>query len=161
MIKARTYQCGTSPAAALVTVTAALLIFSSGNLFAQTATLVWSDEFDYSGQPDITKWRIENWPPGVVNDELQAYTDRPENVRVEDDNLIIEARRDQWEGNEYTSARIQSVHENKGDILYGRIEARAILPEGRGTWPAIWMLPTDWVYGEWPTCGEIDTCLRR
>ncbi|MEJ2363899.1 MAG: family 16 glycosylhydrolase [Deltaproteobacteria bacterium] len=154
MKKARLFQRGTLPAAALGMVTAVLLIFASGNLFAQTETLVWSDEFDYNGQPDPDKWNIENWPPGVVNDELQAYTDRPENVQVENGHLIIEARRDHWEGNEYTSARIQSAY--KGDILYGRIEAKAILPEGRGTWPAIWMLPTDWVYGDWPTCGEID-----
>ncbi|MBN1599843.1 MAG: family 16 glycosylhydrolase [Bacteroidales bacterium] len=117
-------------------------------------TLQWSDEFDYTGAPDPDDWNTEIWTPGWVNEELQAYTDRSENVRVENGILIIEARRDFWNDYEYTSARIQTSH--KHDALYGRIEVKAILPEGRGTWPAIWMLPSDWVYGGWPTCGEID-----
>jgi beta-glucanase (GH16 family) len=86
---------------------------------------------------------------------LQYYTDlRKENARVENGLLVIEARRDNWEGHEYTSARL--VSKRKGDWTYGRFEVRAKLTSGRGAWPAIWMLPTDWAYGGWPSSGEID-----
>ena len=134
-------------------------------------SLVWQDEFDYEGPPDPEKWNIEEWPPRKVNDEDQAYTSRPKNVRVEDGHLVIEAHKEDFDNAKYTSARIQS--QGKGDFLYGRIEARAKLPEGMGTWPAIWMLPsdpfayatncsagTDWQGSSdcdaWPNSGEID-----
>jgi beta-glucanase (GH16 family) len=68
--------------------------------------------------------------------------------------LTITALKEEKDGKHYTSARL--VTKNKGDIRYGRIEVKAKLPAGLGTWPAIWMLPTDWVYGEWPKSGEID-----
>lgn len=117
--------------------------------------LVWSDEFNYDGLPDPAKWSYDVGGHGWGNKELQYYTERrEENARVENGNLIIEARRDNWNGHEYTSARL--VTKNKGDWLYGRFEARAKLPSGRGTWPAIWMLPTGWEYGSWPSSGEID-----
>lgn len=116
--------------------------------------LVWSDEFDYQGQPDPNKWSYDIGAGGWGNQELQYYTNRLENCRVENGRLIIEARRENYGGAEYTSARIKT--RNKGDWLYGRIEVRAKLPGGRGTWPAIWMLPTDNVYGGWPNSGEID-----
>ena len=117
--------------------------------------LVWSDEFDYTGLPDASKWSYDVGGHGWGNKELQYYTDRRlENARVEDGKLIIEARRDSWQGNEYTSARL--VSKNKGDWTYGRFEVKAKLPSGRGTWPAIWMLPTGWEYGGWPNSGEID-----
>ena len=95
-------------------------------------SLVWQDEFDYEGPPDATKWNVENWPARVVNDEDQAYTSRPKNVRVEDGYLVIEAHKEDYDNAKYTSARIQS--QGKGDFLYGRIEARARLPRGMGTW---------------------------
>ena len=134
-------------------------------------SLVWQDEFDYEGPPDPTKWNIEEWPARVVNDEDQAYTSRAKNVRVQDGNLVIEAHREDYDNAKYTSARIQS--QGKGDFLYGRIEARAKLPHGMGTWPAIWMLPSDpfryattcsddpdWQGSSdcdaWPNSGEID-----
>jgi|GEM_PF-195267 len=135
----------------------------------QSWDLIWSDEFDIDGAIDPTKWTHENWAPGNVNNELQRYTSRPENSRVEGGNLIIEARRDFYQGDEYSSARIHS--RGKGDLLYGRVEVRAKLPFGRGTWPAIWMMPTDfftyattcsestgWISGcdAWPNSGEID-----
>src|SRR5678816_4159103 len=83
------------------------------------------------------------------------YTDRrTENARVENGHLVIEARREPWQKSQYTSARL--VSKGKGDWIYGRIEVSAKLPSGRGTWPAIWMLPTDWEYGKWPDSGEID-----
>ncbi|MCK6616910.1 MAG: glycoside hydrolase family 16 protein [Cyclobacteriaceae bacterium] len=122
-------------------------------------TLVWVDEFNYSGAPDSTKWNYDlgNGCPALCgwgNNELQYYTNDKENVRVENGVLIIEAHSDSLYGMPYTSTRIISKH--KGDWLYGRIEVRAKLPRGRGTWPAIWMLPTDWAYGGWPASGEID-----
>lgn len=117
--------------------------------------LVWSDEFNYSGLPDPKKWGYDVGGHGWGNKELQYYTERrKENARVENGHLIIEARRDEWEGHEYTSARL--VSKGKGDWTYGRFEVSAKLPSGRGTWPAIWMLPSHKEYGGWPDGGEID-----
>ena len=119
--------------------------------------LVWSDEFNYSGLPDASKWGYDVGGHGWGNKELQFYTKRrKENARVENGHLIIEARRDGSESNEYTSARLTS--KGKGDWTYGRVEVRAKLPCGRGTWPAIWMLPSVKSYGNggWPDNGEID-----
>jgi beta-glucanase (GH16 family) len=119
--------------------------------------LVWSDEFNYSGLPDRSKWGYDVGGHGWGNKELQYYTERrKENARVENGHLIIEARRDGSESNEYTSARL--VSKGKGDWTYGRFEVRAKLPSGRGTWPAIWMLPSVKSYGGggWPDNGEID-----
>jgi beta-glucanase (GH16 family) len=117
--------------------------------------LVWSDEFDYAGLPDPKKWDYDVGGKGWGNKESQFYTARrKENARVENGHLIIEARRERWQENEYTSARL--VTRNKGDWTYGRFEVRAKLPSGRGTWPAIWMLSTGWTYGGWPSSGEID-----
>lgn len=117
--------------------------------------LVFSDEFDYHGLPDQGKWSYDTGGHGWGNQELQYYTDyRWENARVENGNLVIEARNEQWDNNWYTSARLVSRH--KADWLYGRVEVRAILPGARGNWSAIWMLPTDWEYGGWPDSGEID-----
>lgn len=121
--------------------------------------LVWSDEFDKPGAPDASKWGYDlgDGCPNVCgwgNNELEYYTNDPGNVRVENGNLVIEARKEDKGGKLYTSARI--VSKGKGDWLYGRIEVRARLPRGKGTWPAIWMLSTDWKYGGWPASGEID-----
>lgn len=116
--------------------------------------LVWSDEFSYPGAPDTSKWSYDLGGHGWGNNELQYYTNDARNVRVENGNLVIEARKDSFENKAYTSSRIISKH--KGDWLYGRIEVRARLPKGKGTWPAIWMLSTDWKYGDWPASGEID-----
>ena len=120
-------------------------------------SLVWSDEFDYSGLPDETKWSYDTIGNsyGWGNNELQYYTvAREENVIVDGENLIITARKEPWNDFNYTSARLSS--KEKGDWLYGRMEIRALIPGGRGIWPAIWMLPTDWEYGGWPQSGEID-----
>jgi beta-glucanase (GH16 family) len=114
----------------------------------------WQDEFDYSGAPDATKWGHDVGGDGWGNHELQDYTDRIDNAFVGDGVLTIVATKEAGAGREYTSARL--VSKGKGDFLYGRFEIRAKLPPGRGTWPALWMLPTDWVYGEWPKSGEID-----
>ena len=133
--------------------------------------LHWRDEFDGSGAPDSEKWSAEVWPPRKVNSEDQAYTARSKNVRVENGLLILEAHREEFEGAKYTSGRIHS--QGKGDFLYGRADVRARLPAGRGTWSAIWMLPSDpyrysttcepnedWqgsrTCDAWPNSGEID-----
>ncbi len=122
--------------------------------------LVWADEFSTDGLPDSTKWGydIGNGCPvncGWGNNELQYYTsNRQQNARVKEGHLIIEARREKMGDMEYSSARL--VSKKKGDWTYGRIDVRAKLPVGTGVWPAIWMLPTDWVYGGWPGSGEID-----
>jgi beta-glucanase (GH16 family) len=121
--------------------------------------LVWSDEFNYQGLPDSTKWRYDVGGDGWGNKELQYYTKRrAENARVEGGNLVVEARREALQpGNAYTSARLLSTGKG-GSQTYGRFEVRAKLPAGRGTWPAIWMLPDENLYGNksWPDNGEID-----
>lgn len=114
----------------------------------------WSDEFDYAGLPDPLKWSYDIGGHGWGNNELQYYTDRIENAVVKDGLLKINAIKEKYEGKEYTSTRLISKY--KGDLLYGRVEVSAKIPSGRGTWPAIWMLPTDWEYGGWPASGEID-----
>jgi len=116
--------------------------------------LVWSDEFDKDGLPDSTKWGYDTGGHGWGNHELQYYTaNRLENARQENGNLIIEARKEDWEGNEYSSARL--VTRDKFELTYGKIEVRAQLPAGRGTWPAIWMLAATKPLS-WPQDGEID-----
>ena len=116
-------------------------------------TLVWSDEFDKPGLPDPSKWSYEE---GYIrNAELQYYTSaRLENARVEAGDLVIECRRDYFEDHEITAASLNTA--GKRHFLYGRIEVRAKLPTGLGTWPAIWMLGTNIGDVGWPTCGEID-----
>jgi|GEM_PF-1821973 len=118
-----------------------------------TYELVWSDEFDYEGAPDETKWGYDIGGSGWGNNELQYYT-QGDNVTVSDGCLTIEARKETVGSRDYTSTRL--VTRGKADWLYGKIEVRAKLPTGKGTWPAIWMLPTDRKYGEWPASGEID-----
>ncbi|WP_160714035.1 glycoside hydrolase family 16 protein [Chitinophaga solisilvae] len=117
-------------------------------------TPVWADEFNINGLPDTAKWNYDTGGSGWGNHELQYYTGRGGNAVVENGVLKITARREEKNGNRYTSARM--VTKGKGDFLYGRFEIRAKLPQGKGTWPAIWMLPTDWEYGPWPNSGEID-----
>lgn len=122
--------------------------------------LVWSDEFNYAGLPDTSKWGYDlgDGCPNVCgwgNNELQYYNaNRSENARVENGHLVITARKEKAGTKDYTSARM--VSRFKGDWTYGRMVIRAKLPKGRGVWPAIWMLPTDWAYGGWPASGEID-----
>ena len=133
--------------------------------------LTHSDEFDYAGAPGNSMWSADLWPARVVNDEDQTYTNNSRNLRVEDGHLIIEAHKEVLDNAQYTSARIHTS--GKVDVLYGRIEVRAKLPQGKGTWPAIWMLPSapfryattceegDKWQGSadcdaWPNSGEID-----
>lgn len=122
-------------------------------VFADTPS--WQDEFDYAGPPDPAKWGYDTGGKGWGNNELQHYTNRLANAFVEDGVLTIVARRFKKAGKTtYTSARL--VSRGKGDFQYGRIEFRARLPIGRGTWGALWMLPTEKRYGGWPRSGEID-----
>lgn len=118
-----------------------------------TTTTAWSEEFNTDGSPDPAKWSYDIGGHGWGNNELQYYTDGL-NATVNNGVLKITARKESFSGKDYTSARM--VTKNKGDWLYGRFEVKAKLPRGRGTWPAIWMLPTDGVYGTWPNSGEID-----
>jgi len=120
----------------------------------QEYKLVWSDEFNYNGIPDTTKWTGEIGGHGWGNNELQYYTSkRVENARVENGMLTIEARKENMEGMKYTSARL--ITRGKGDWQYGKIEVRAKLPKGLGTWPAIWMLASTKPL-KWPDDGELD-----
>ncbi len=123
-------------------------------------TLVWNDEF--SGPViDTAKWQHEVNGYGGGNNELQYYTADSANSYIADGMLVIQALRQDYLGKQYTSARLNS--RGKGDWTYGRIEARAKLPEGKGMWPAIWMMPTYSDYGGWPASGEIDImeCLGQ
>jgi beta-glucanase (GH16 family) len=113
----------------------------------------WADEFDYEGLPDSTRWGYET---GMLrNKESQYYTYRDiNNARVKEGTLVIEARRQRHDTARYTSASLTT--KNKKHFLYGRIEVRAIVPLGRGTWPAAWMLGENIDTKGWPACGEID-----
>ncbi|HMH32805.1 MAG TPA: glycoside hydrolase family 16 protein [Puia sp.] len=134
-------------------VTGAIIAFT-GFSSPRAERLVWSDEFNYNGLPDSSKWNYDVGGSGWGNNELQYYTDkRLQNARVEQGNLVIEARKEDWDKNHYTSARL--ITKGKGDWKYGRIEVRAKLPKGLGTWPAIWMLGSTTPL-KWPDDGEID-----
>lgn len=135
---------------------ALLFIFLSSGQVSKNKELVWSEEFNYSGTPDPKKWSFEK---GYIrNDELQYYTDRPENVRVEDGYLVIEARLDSLEvdGEVHPVTSSSIITKNKAEWQYGRIEVRAKIPSSLGTWPAIWMLGKNIDQVGWPAAGEID-----
>lgn len=118
-------------------------------------TLVWSEEFDTPGAPDNSKWTLETGNNnGWGNNEAQYYTTDLENAVVENGVLKITAKKEDANGFQYSSARMKS--ENKFEFTYGKIEARAKLPSGAGTWPAIWMLGENYASAGWPGCGEID-----
>lgn len=119
-------------------------------------TLVFSDEFDVDGAPDDSKWgyNIGTGSNGWGNGEKQYYTDRSENVIVEGGFLKITAKKEDYEGSQYTSTRM--LTQDKFEFTYGRVEVRAKLPFGVGTWPAIWMLGANIDNVGWPACGEID-----
>jgi beta-glucanase (GH16 family) len=124
-------------------------------------TLTWSDEFNgpNGSTPDPAKWTILTGGNGWGNNELEYYTARPENVHVEDGNLVITALKEDYTGTDgvsrgYTSARMQTM--GKFDQAYGRFESRIKIPYGQGIWPAFWMLGADMPTAHWPGAGEID-----
>ena len=133
------------------------LIFSSlncaSNKIDSSRKLIWNDEFNYRGLPDSAKWNYDVGGDGYGNNEAQFYTkNRLENARVENGNLVIEAKKENWEKNKYTSARL--LTKGKFSFQYGTVEVRAKLPKGRGSWPAIWMMSEN--MKEWPDDGELD-----
>lgn len=123
---------------------------------ADYSTLIFSDEFDVDGAPNSQHWGydIGRGQNGWGNGESQYYTNRTDNVEVKDGTLRITAKRENYNGAEYTSTRMLTM--DKFDFTYGKIEVRAKLPTGGGTWPAIWMLGANFKTVGWPECGEID-----
>lgn len=115
--------------------------------------LVWHDEFEGPGI-DRTSWTFDEGGGGWGNGEAQFYTSRPENARLENGLLIVEARQEKHEGSYYTSARLKT--QGLREFQYGRIEARLKVPSGAGLWPAFWMLGASFDRKNWPDCGEID-----
>ncbi len=113
-----------------------------------------ADEFDANGKPSDENWMYDTGGSGWGNNELQYYTNTENNASIKDGILTITAKKEAMGGMNYTSSRMVSKFTHS--IKYGRVEVRAKLPSGRGTWPAIWMLPDDYVYGGWPKSGEID-----
>ena len=119
--------------------------------------LVWSDEFDQDGTVSQDKWNVETIPPNNGswwNGELQFYTDKEDNIRVEEGLLKITAKYESFEGKNYTSARINT--QDKFEFTYGRVEMRAKLPNWEGMWPAFWLLGANIDEIGWPNCGELD-----
>ena len=129
------------------------------SVVAQSATgwtLVWSDEFAQPDgtSPDPAKWGYDLGAGGWGNGELEYYTARTNNVRIESGQLVIEALLESYLGSGYTSARLKT--QGKASWAYGRMEARIKVPRGQGIWPAFWMLGASIGSVGWPTCGEID-----
>lgn len=116
-------------------------------------SLVWSDEFN-GASLDQTAWSFETGNNGWGNNELENYTDRSNNVTLQDGKLVIHALKENYGGSNYTSARIKT--QGKKEFTYGRIDIRAILPKGQGIWPALWMLGSNINSAGWPACGETD-----
>lgn len=128
---------------------------------AVSSSLIFSDEFDTPGAPDPSKWGydIGTGSGGWGNNEAQYYTNRLDNAIVSNGTLKIIAKKENYSGSAYTSARLLS--KNKFSFKYGTVEARAKLPAGVGTWPAIWMLGDNINTVGWPACGEIDIMEHR
>jgi len=156
-----------------------VLCFLCTAVFAQTRPgwrMVWNDEFS-GNSIDTTKWdhEVDCWGGG--NGELQCYTSRPQNSYVSNGNLYLVAKPERYTGSmngctnnndnscgntkDYTSARLRTKMSPTGSWKYGRFEFRAKLPKGKHLWPAMWMLPTDYVYGNWAASGEIDIVESR
>jgi len=137
-----------------------LIVLSCSTNDKQTVTtmnqLVMQDEFDVNGAPDSALWgyNIGTGSNGWGNNELEYYTDRPQNIKVEDGMLKITAIKESYLGSGYTSARI--LTKGKFEQKYGRIEARIKMPWGKGLWPAFWMVGANSDVVSWPQCGEVD-----
>jgi len=123
--------------------------------------LVWSDEFNGANgsAPDSSKWTFDLGGNGWGNNELETYTNRPQNACIQDGKLVIQAREEPFIGSDgltrrYTSARLKT--QGLFQQAYGRVEARIKIPYGQGLWPAFWMMGDNLTYVGWPQCGEID-----
>ena len=153
------------PVTIISSVALALLCISCKTDETQTVTtftnLIFEDNFDTDGPIDAASWNIEmgTGENGWGNNELQYYTDRPENIKVEGGMLHITALQESFQGAAYTSARITT--KGKLEQQYGRFEARMQLPWGRGVWPAFWLLGSNIDEVSWPQCGEIDIMEYR
>ncbi|MGE5518514.1 MAG: family 16 glycosylhydrolase [Candidatus Dadabacteria bacterium] len=130
------------------------LIGCTSTKVSKNNQLIWSDEFNYNGVPDSTKWAYDLGGSGWGNNELEYYTNRLKNAHVSNGTLKIVALKENLGDREYTSARL--LTKGKFSTQYGRIETRAKLPSIVGTWPAIWMLGSNSDTVGWPQCGEID-----
>ena len=129
-----------------------LILLFTGMSDTAFAQLIWSDEFDSGSAPDSAVWSYDLGASGWGNNELQEYTSAPQNVRIEDGNLVIAVQKDE---NGFTSARIRT--EDKLTFKYGTIEARIKVPDlADGLWPAFWTLGNNFSQVGWPACGEID-----
>lgn len=121
-------------------------------------TLIFEDDFNVNGKPDPGKWTVDAKPKGWINGEQQVYTDSSHtNAVLRNGSLVITGRKDFPNGNQtepWSSARL--ITQGKMDFKYGKVEVRARLPRARGSWPAIWLMPTTSAYGAWPRSGEID-----
>ncbi|HRD59039.1 MAG TPA: family 16 glycosylhydrolase [Ferruginibacter sp.] len=132
-------------------------ISASTNIVVNVAqSLIWSDEFDAPGAPNSSRWTYDlgNGSDGWGNQELQYYTNRAENVIVEGGLLKIKAIRENYNGSTFTSARLKT--QGKFDFKYGKVEVRAKVPAGVGTWAAAWALGSNITTAGWPACGELD-----
>lgn len=119
----------------------------------QFSNLMWSDEFDVDGALDSKKW-VHEVGDSWYNNEVQSYTSRLDNSKVEDGKLKIIAKKESYNGNNYTSARI--ISNTKKDFTYGRVDIKAKIPGKKGAWPALWLLGSNFKSVTWPACGEID-----
>jgi len=129
------------------------------NVVAGAPGLIWSEEFNTDGAPNAAKWGYDLGGGGWGNNEMQYYTSRPENAVVINGVLKITATKEAYSGSNYTSARLLS--KDKFSFKYGRIEVRAKIPAGVGTWPAIWTLGNNVSTTAWPACGEMDIMEHR
>jgi beta-glucanase (GH16 family) len=134
-------------------------VLLTSNAVAQTNagwSLAWADEFAQADgtSPDTNKWVFDLGAGGWGNGELQHYTARTNNARIENDQLVIEARAEAFGTSKHTSARLKT--QGKWAWTYGRMEARIKIPRTQGIWPAFWMLGTNISSARWPHCGEID-----
>jgi beta-glucanase (GH16 family) len=117
-------------------------------------TALWSDEFNVDGSPNGNYWGYDTGAGGWGNNEAQYYTNRADNVIVQGGSLKIITKKESYLGSNYTSARI--ITKGKFSFKYGKVEIRAKMPSGGGTWPALWMLGSNIDSAPWPACGEID-----
>ncbi|MDZ4795008.1 MAG: glycoside hydrolase family 16 protein [Bacteroidota bacterium] len=134
-------------------------VVPSDKVWSYETTPVFEDNFTINGNPDQAKWGYDIGGSGWGNNELQYYTNRPVNATALNGILKINAIKESFNGSAYTSARLLS--KNKFSFKYGKIDVRAKVPAGLGTWPAIWMLGSNIDVVNWPSCGEIDIMEHR